>query len=198
MTKKDAILSSATELFARKGYKSTAVSEIAEQADVAQGTVFHHFKSKEKLLIAICDELVLAYITGVRQAAAGPGTGWDALERVLKFNQEFKEKRQRAITVTFRETGNLSRDAVEVHAYFCGLVSQIIEVKSQCIERGIADGSIRPVPVHSTALLLHFLLVGKFHIETDGLLELPDLDSELVEFCKRSLAAQIPSTVKST
>jgi AcrR family transcriptional regulator len=187
MTKREAILNAATELFARKGYKGTATSEIAERADVAQGTVFHHFKSKENLLIDICDELVMTFIAGIRQAADGPGTGWDALERILKFNREFRVSRYDSIAVAFRETRDLSRADADINQHFCDLISQIIDVKSECIARGIADGSIRPVPVRETALLIHFIIVGKFHIETEGLLEMPDLDDELIDFCKRSL-----------
>jgi len=187
MTKREAILAAATELFALKSYKGTAVSEIAEMAEVAQGTIFHHFKTKENLLISICDELVQDYITGISLAAEGPGSGWEALERVLVFNQEFKRRRQKAIAVAFRETGDLSRAEGEIREHFCRLLSQIIALKSQCLEKGISDGSIQPVPVEITALLLHFLLVGKFHIEAEGLLEIPELDSELLEFCKRSL-----------
>ena len=187
MTKREAILDAATELFARQGYKGTATSEIAELADVAQGTVFHHFKSKENLLVDICDELVMTFIAGIRQAAVGPGTGWDALERILKFNREFRVSRYDSIAVAFRETRDLSRADAEINKHFCDLIGQIIDVKSECIARGIADGSIRPVPVRETALLIHFIIVGKFHIEMEGLLEMPDLDDELVEFCKRSL-----------
>lgn len=187
MTKREAILDAATELFALKGYKGTAASEIAEQARVAQGTVFHHFKSKENLLISICDELVNSFIEGVRKAAEGPGTGWDALERILLFNSEFRKTRRDAITVAFRETMDLSRAEKEIHEHFSGLVNQIVEIKSDCIARGITDGSIRPVPVCETAMLIHIAMVGKFHVEMEGLLCVADLDDELLEFCRRSL-----------
>ena len=197
MTKKEAILIAATELFARKGYKGTAASEIAERADVAQGTIFHHFKSKENLLISICDELVNTYIQGITGAAEGLGTGWDALERILKFNRDFKVERYDAIAVVFRETRDLPRAGSSVHEHFCGLLNQIIEVKSKCIERGVADGSISSVPPHITALLVHFLLVGMFHIETEGILDLPELDEELLEFCRRSLAPSDPVAFKT-
>jgi AcrR family transcriptional regulator len=190
MSKREAILKAATELFAQKGYHGTAVSEIAERADVAQGTVFHHFKSKENLLVSICDELVNTYIEGINTAAEGPGTGWEALERVLKFNQEFRGCRYDSIAVVFRETRDLSRAAGEVHEHFGGLVNQIIDVKSRCIEKGIADGSIRSVSPRSTALLIHLFLVGEFHVETEGLLEIPDMEKDLIEFCKRSLVPE--------
>ena len=190
MTKREAILQAATELFALKGYKGTAASEIAERADVAQGTVFHHFKSKENLLISICDELVKSFIEGVSEAAKGPGTGWDALERILIFNREFRKARQDAITVAFRETMDLSRAEKEIHEHFSGLVNKIIEIKSDCITRGISDGSIRPVPVCETAVLIHIAMVGKLHVELEGLLCVPDLDDELLEFCRRSLVPE--------
>lgn len=187
MSRKEAILKAATELFARKGYRGTAASEIAERAGVAQGTVFHHFKSKENLLISICDELVGTYIEGIVKAAAGAGTGWDALERILEFNRDFKKERYDSIAVVFRETRDLPDAETDVHEHFCGLVNQIIDVKARCIEKGVADGSIRPVSPQVTALLVHFLLVGYFHIETEGLLEIPDLDDEMLAFCRRSL-----------
>jgi AcrR family transcriptional regulator len=195
MTKREAILAAATMLFARQGYKGAAVSEIAEQADVAQGTIFHHFKSKENLLISICDNLVQSYIAGIREAARGGGSGWEALERVLKFNEKFSSEHRDSITVVFRETRDLPRSPGEINEHFCGLVNQIIDVKSQCIEKGIKDGSIRPVPAQLTALLVHFLLIGKFHVETEGLLEVPEMNAEFLEFCRRSLAAQAPSAV---
>jgi len=187
MSKKEAILNAATELFARKGYNGTAASEIAVQAKVAQGTVFHHFKSKENLLVSICDELVKDYVSGIEKAAEGPGTGWEALERILRFNQEFKRNRYDSIAVAFRETGDLSKATGEIHDHFFVLVNQIIDVMSSCIEKGIADGSIRQVPVQLTAYLVHVLLVGMIHVETEGLLEMPELDDELLEFCRRSL-----------
>jgi len=195
MTKREAILAAATMLFARHGYKGTAVSEIAVQAGVAQGTVFHHFKNKENLLISICDNLVQSYIAGIREAAQGQGSGWEALESVLKYNEKFSSGHRDSITVVFRETRDLPGSPGEVREHFCGLVNQIIDVKSKCIEKGIKDGSIRPVPSQLTALLVHFLLIGKFHVETEGLLEVPEMNTELLEFCRRSLAAQGPSAV---
>ncbi|MDF1535568.1 MAG: TetR/AcrR family transcriptional regulator [bacterium] len=190
MSKKEKILAAATELFARQGFNETATSEIAKSAGVAQGTVFHHFKSKENLLVAICDELVKEYMTGVRDAAAGPGTGWEALERVLNFSQSFRKVRYGSIVVAFRETRVLDKEDEDLYKYFCGLMGQIIEIKSQCIERGIADGSIRKVPAATSAMLIHILLSGIVHVQTQGLLTLPDLDSEVVAFCRRSLCPE--------
>lgn len=46
------ILSASLELFAEKGYSNTSTKDIARLANVAEGTLFKHFGSKENLLYA--------------------------------------------------------------------------------------------------------------------------------------------------
>jgi AcrR family transcriptional regulator len=47
------IVEAATELFARAGYRGTALAEIANQVGVTQAGLLHHFDSKESLLAAV-------------------------------------------------------------------------------------------------------------------------------------------------
>lgn len=60
--KQKKILTAATELFAQKGYASTSTSEIAKKADVAEGTIFRHYKSKKELLMAIVSPMMVKLI----------------------------------------------------------------------------------------------------------------------------------------
>lgn len=46
------ILQTSLELFSSQGYSNTSTKEVAQAADVAEGTIFKHFGSKEKLLYA--------------------------------------------------------------------------------------------------------------------------------------------------
>jgi AcrR family transcriptional regulator len=48
------ILSVALELFAKKGYHATSISQIAQKAKISKGLMYHYFASKEKLL----DEII--------------------------------------------------------------------------------------------------------------------------------------------
>lgn len=50
--KQQAVLQAAIALFAEKGFTATSTSEIAKKAGVAEGTVFKHFQTKEKLLFS--------------------------------------------------------------------------------------------------------------------------------------------------
>jgi AcrR family transcriptional regulator len=47
------IILAATEIFAEKGYAATSTSEIAQQAGVAEGTIFRHYRTKKDLLLSI-------------------------------------------------------------------------------------------------------------------------------------------------
>jgi len=51
--KRQLILDSAVKVFARKGYHTCRVGDIAEEAGVAHGLLYHYFKSKEELLETI-------------------------------------------------------------------------------------------------------------------------------------------------
>lgn len=50
------ILTVATRLFARHGYRGTATRQIAERAGVNEAILFRHFSSKEKLYWAVLEE----------------------------------------------------------------------------------------------------------------------------------------------
>lgn len=57
------IVRAAVDLFQRKGFNSTTMEEIAEEADIARKTLYNHFPVKE----AIVDE----YVKGISQGIAG-------------------------------------------------------------------------------------------------------------------------------
>ncbi len=64
------ILQAAVRAFARKGYHACRVSDIAKEAGVAYGLVYHYYRSKETLLEAIFNETwgaMLATIRSVEQ-----------------------------------------------------------------------------------------------------------------------------------
>lgn len=58
--RRDEILAAGLDLFIRKGYAATKVSDIAEQVGMSVGLLFHYFESKEKLY----EELITMGIAG--------------------------------------------------------------------------------------------------------------------------------------
>lgn len=50
------VLDAALQLFSRQGYRGTTVRDIAEQAGVSTGNVYHHFPDKETIFRTLLDE----------------------------------------------------------------------------------------------------------------------------------------------
>ncbi|MBN1252160.1 MAG: TetR/AcrR family transcriptional regulator [Bacteroidales bacterium] len=50
MTRKEKILETMLNLIAKQGIQATPMSQIAKEAGVAAGTIYHHFKSKEEII----------------------------------------------------------------------------------------------------------------------------------------------------
>jgi AcrR family transcriptional regulator len=53
MDKKEKIIEAALKLFVDNGFHGTATSKIAQEAGVANGTLFNYFKTKDELVIAL-------------------------------------------------------------------------------------------------------------------------------------------------
>lgn len=53
MDKREEILKAALKLFVEFGFHATPTSKIAKEAGVANGTLFHYFKTKEELIIVL-------------------------------------------------------------------------------------------------------------------------------------------------
>jgi TetR/AcrR family acrAB operon transcriptional repressor len=49
------ILDAALKLFSHKGYGATSVNDIAEEANVSKGNVYHHFPDKEAIFRSLLD-----------------------------------------------------------------------------------------------------------------------------------------------
>src|SRR5258706_14792502 len=50
------ILESALKLFSHRGYGATSVRDIAEEAELSKGNVYHHFPDKETIFRALLDQ----------------------------------------------------------------------------------------------------------------------------------------------
>ncbi len=59
-SKREHILKAALDLFIQQGFEKTPTSMISKAANVATGTLFHHFKTKEELISALYLDIKLS------------------------------------------------------------------------------------------------------------------------------------------
>ena len=65
--RREQILTSAREVFARNGLKGSRTRELAQAAGINQATLFEHFKSKEELFTAAVVQPLIATLEGARE-----------------------------------------------------------------------------------------------------------------------------------
>jgi AcrR family transcriptional regulator len=72
--KRDRLLDTAAALFYRDGYRAVGIDTILAEAGLAKMTLYHHFSSKEELIVAALERRGEAIAAGVKSAleAAGP------------------------------------------------------------------------------------------------------------------------------
>jgi AcrR family transcriptional regulator len=88
---KQRIFAEAMRLFAEKGYQSTTVDEITEAADVAKGTFFNYFQTKE----AVLQDFARLQMSRIEQARDQMKSGGNVREVVRHMVQNlYKEPSQ--------------------------------------------------------------------------------------------------------
>src|SRR5205823_5119374 len=55
---RDQILTSATRLFARRGFDGTSLQQIAEAVGIRKPSLLHHFPSKDELRRSVLDQML--------------------------------------------------------------------------------------------------------------------------------------------
>ena len=91
------LIGCAQKLFYTKGYESTSVRDIVDAAGVAKGTFYYYFDSKQAILEAVVDELIVHSVTLIQNIASDPALNatekWKmALGAVGSWKADHKEK----------------------------------------------------------------------------------------------------------
>jgi TetR/AcrR family transcriptional regulator, fatty acid metabolism regulator protein len=83
--KRRAILDAAVRVFARQGYHATRVADIADEAGVAYGLVYHYFRSKEAVMTELFTERWSLLLAAGEQVKEGSGTPREKLSAIAGF-----------------------------------------------------------------------------------------------------------------
>lgn len=78
------IKDAAIKLFARNGYANASLEEIATAAKFTKGAVYYYFKSKERLLLQILDDIEHRSI--IKTAEAVKNSAGTAADKFVEFN----------------------------------------------------------------------------------------------------------------
>lgn len=89
MSTKETILYVASDLFMEKGFQATSTREIALNARITQPNLYHHFKTKEAIYIAVLEKLSSEVKQALENLVDGPSESlYESLLEILNYLRE--------------------------------------------------------------------------------------------------------------
>jgi TetR/AcrR family fatty acid metabolism transcriptional regulator len=170
-----AILTTASRLFAAKGYSNATTSEIAREAGVAEGTLYHHFGSKDGIFLTLFDETIDGFLAGIEGLLARGTTGRETLSSLARFLFDYVSRHQEQYLILLRDfpvhlmveqfaKGSPQREKLD----------RVTELFSRVLARGKADGTLSlSFPVRETAEMLRGTFYGTTRLKMLGLIHAP-------------------------
>ena len=150
--KRERIMSSAMRVFASKGFYGAKVSDIADDAGVADGTIYLYFKSKDDLLISLFEEQMARVQVELTRAMDGAERAPDKLRRFIHAYLELVADNRHAaevITIELRQSAKFMKE------YKNPRFAEFLKTLAGVVDEGQRQGAIRgdvPAPVAARAL----------------------------------------------
>jgi TetR/AcrR family fatty acid metabolism transcriptional regulator len=170
--KRERILDAAIRVFAAEGFYNAKVSQIAQAAGVADGTIYLYFKSKDDLLISLFEDRMELVNANLRTALAREESAVDRLKRVVRLHLELVEQNRHlaeVITVELRQSSKFIKE------YANPKFAEFLRLIAGAVAEGQAKGELRSdldPPIIARALFgaldeiaLAWLVKGKDRID---------------------------------
>jgi AcrR family transcriptional regulator len=119
------IVETAIRLAERDGYEAVRLRDVAAQANVALGTVYRRFSSKEDILVAALEHEI-ASVQEPLAAAARAGSAVDRVNAVFKVLTEHLLDREHLARALLRAVASGVPDVAEKVTRFHGVVIELI------------------------------------------------------------------------
>lgn len=181
--KRQQLLSAALEVFVAKGYRGASTAEISQRAGAATGSLFYHFKSKEKLYETL-------YLTSRRQLLDAL---FDEVSQVAALRAKLERLWQGAVGWCLSHPQHYSfLKSVEVTPSFATWRSEQVECNAVVFRRLLDDTVQVPLTTEQWQLLCE-LFVGmheggvRFFLKNPSLIEQPQWWQNSFEMCWQAL-----------
>ena len=133
------ILDAAVRAFAKRGYHACRVSDIAEEAGVAYGLVYHYFESKDAVLEAVFREMWGAMVGAINAVESLDDSPREQLRKacaiVLRTWRDYPDVVRVLVREVARSGEQLQREVEEIAQAFAAL--------QRIVERGQEQGEFR-------------------------------------------------------
>jgi len=136
--KRRLILAAAVRVFARSGYHTSRVGDIAEEAGVAHGLLYHYFASKEELLETVFRETWSELLEAFARVEESQEPASEQLRQVAAILLRSWRRDPDLVRVLVREVGRSQTLPSRVEE-----IGQVFRAIERIVERGQAEGELR-------------------------------------------------------
>ena len=137
--KRRVILDAAVRVFARHGYHSSRVGDIAEEAGIAHGLLYHYFASKEEVLATIFRENWGALVAAFHRVEASGESADEQLRGIAKIVLRSWRNDPELVRVMVREVARSPQLQAQIDE-----IGEVFRTIERIVERGQAEGVFRP------------------------------------------------------
>ncbi|MDJ0687025.1 MAG: TetR/AcrR family transcriptional regulator [Xenococcaceae cyanobacterium MO_188.B32] len=135
------ILQAALHLFARQGYDGTTTKDLANAANVAEGTLFRHFANKKAILIEVATSGWVEILTDLLTELSEMGS-YKAVAQVMKRRMLNMQKNSSLLRVCFIEAQYHPelRERIQIE-----VIAKMTDVAEAFFETAMEKGIYRPM-----------------------------------------------------
>jgi AcrR family transcriptional regulator len=149
--KRRAILEAAVRVFARKGFHTSRVGDIAAEAGVAHGLLYHYFPSKEELLATIFRDTWRALLEALREVEESDKPAREQLRKVAAIVLRTWRREPDLVRVIVREVARGPQLTREINE-----IGQAMDAIERIVARGQERGELRSdVDARLAAVILY-------------------------------------------
>lgn len=147
------IITAATKVFAKKGFFTARISDIAKEAKVADGTIYLYFNNKNDILLSVFEEEVGKIVENTRKLIAKEEEPEEMLKvYITQHLQAMKKNRYLAevIQIELRQTNKI------IKTYRNGKFAEYVSIVSDIIALGQSKQIYNPEIVPDIAKRIVF------------------------------------------
>jgi TetR/AcrR family transcriptional regulator, fatty acid metabolism regulator protein len=184
------ILGAAVKVFAAKGFHAARVGDVAEEAGVAYGLVYHYFSSKDELLETIFRSTWTDMLARVREVEASGVSATEAVRQVTALLLRTWRRDPDLVRVLVREVTRSQHVQQEIKE-----IAEAMEALENIVRRGQETGEFRPELDPRLAAVVFY---GAFdEVLTSWVLgQLPDRDED-IERAERDVVALLTGGLRA-
>ena len=165
VARSEQILDAAARLFAERGFHRTTTRDIAEAADVAEGTLYNYFANKDDLLMGIMRRLTESIGSSTYESGKIPINAREFFLSLMQMRKGFQ--RENTIMMQALLSEILANTELR-ERYYHQLLEPMIRSLEKSLELHRQIGQVKCAYIPEAARVLTGMMLGLFFLEVVG------------------------------